>query len=78
MGPALREVSTELGKALSGIEGLTYTPGRLDEPGPPAAMHEPADMVIVASPCHPWAPVKVPEDRVRRVHCLHCGTAFAV
>jgi hypothetical protein len=78
MGPALREISDELGNAFKGIKGMTYTPVRLDEPGPPAALHEPNDMVIVAPPCHSWEPLKVPEDRVGRVHCLLCGAAFAV
>jgi hypothetical protein len=34
-------------------------------------------MVIVAPPCHPWEPVKVPDEATGELHCLICGTAFA-
>lgn len=56
--------------------GLTYERGKVNEPEPPTALYEPDDMTIVAPPCHPWEPVKVPEVAAR-VHCLVCGKPFA-
>ncbi len=44
----------------------------------PAAMVEPNDMDIVQSPCHPYEPIKVPTSHERPLHCLVCGSAFAV
>jgi hypothetical protein len=76
-GPAVREISDELEKAFRGVKGLTYKRGELDEPEPPTALHEPDDMIVVAPPCHPWEPVKVPEEAAARVHCLLCGEPFA-
>jgi hypothetical protein len=77
VGPMLREVSASLDRAFRGVKGLTYKRGQLDEPDPPTALHEPNDMIILASPCHPWEPVKVPEEATVRVHCLICGEPFA-
>ncbi|SRR6266568_2779615 len=76
-GPALREVTDEIAKAFRGARGVTFKRGHLDEPEPPASLHEPNDMIILAPPCHPWEPVKVPEDATARVYCLLCGKAFA-
>jgi len=49
-----------------------------DEPEPPDPLVEPNDMVAVASPCHPWEPIKVTEDWQESIHCLVCGTEFRV
>ena len=77
LGPALREVTDELEKMFRGTEGMTYRRGQLEEPEPPASLQEPNDMIIVAPPCHPWEPIKVPEDATSRVFCLICGLPFA-
>lgn len=77
LGPGLREAADEMEKMFRGVKGVTYKRGHLDEPEPPAALHEPNDMIIVAPPCHPWEPVKVPEEASPRVHCLICGEQFA-
>lgn len=76
-GAALREASDELEKMFRSIKDLTYKPGQLDEPEPPAALYEPNDMIIVAPPCHSWEPVKVPDEATARVYCLICGEPFA-
>ena len=78
-GPALRETAAALEQAFKGIKGMTYKPGSaVDEPEPPAALHEPDDMVAVASPCHAWEPIKVPEERLTApVHCVVCGELFS-
>lgn len=51
---------------------------RGDVPEPPAALHEPNDMSIVQSPCHPWEPVKVLETWSDALYCLLCGERYAV
>jgi hypothetical protein len=52
--------------------------GHLDAPAQPGALVEPDDMMIIASPCHSYEPVKVPEDATGTFHCLVCGTPFTV
>lgn len=52
--------------------------GHLDAPEPPDPLIEPDDMVIVASPCHGYEPVKVLADHTGPLYCLVCGAAFAV
>lgn len=44
-------------------------------PAPPP-LSEPNDMVGVASPCHPFEPIKVLEGWDQPLHCLVCGSAF--
>jgi predicted nucleic acid-binding Zn-ribbon protein len=41
------------------------------------ALHEPDDMVIIESPCHPNEPTKVPDGERGPFHCLVCGDRFA-
>ena len=76
-GPALREATDAIEKAFRGTRSVTFRRGHLDEPEPPAALLEPNDMIILAPPCHPWEPVKVPEETTARVHCLVCGEPFS-
>jgi hypothetical protein len=52
--------------------------GHLDTPEEPAPLTESDDMVIVTSPCHAWEPIKVPDDAPSPLHCLVCGSAFAL
>ncbi|OMC05922.1 hypothetical protein A5734_06625 [Mycolicibacterium fortuitum] len=49
-----------------------------DLPALPPEMVEPNDMQIVASPCHDYEPVKIPDGHNGPVHCLVCGMQFAV
>lgn len=78
-GPIMEELNEELRKALSGSYGLFEVTVESDRaPGPPAAIHEPNDLVIVQSPCHPWEPVKIPDDWNDTLHCLICGAEFAI
>jgi hypothetical protein len=77
MGHGFREASDILEQAFRGAKGWTYKPSDADEPEPPAALHEPNDMIILAPPCHPWEPVKVPDGATARVYCLVCGEPFA-
>ncbi|MEA5457314.1 hypothetical protein SPF06_21565 [Sinomonas sp. JGH33] len=51
---------------------------RSAQPAQPDPLVEPDDMVIVAPPCHPWEPVKVPDEARGPFFCLLCGEAFAV
>jgi hypothetical protein len=45
-------------------------------PAPP--LFEPDDMVAVASPCHPYEPVKILEGWQGPVFCLVCGEPFTL
>lgn len=60
----------------SGPLKVTIKPG--NAPVPPAPLVEKSDMVAVASPCHPWEPIKLIETWVDPVHCLICGELFAI
>jgi hypothetical protein len=75
----MREMAEELRKGLrtSRKSMIKFSVGH-DEPEIPAPLHEPTDMVVVSSPCHPWEPIKVMEDWRRPVHCLVCGEQFSV
>lgn len=44
----------------------------------PPPLSEYNDMVAVASPCHPFEPIKVVEGWVEPLHCLVCGSPYAV
>jgi hypothetical protein len=70
-------LNDELQRAFRGLDNLTYEPG-LDSSPAPTTLHEPNDMIIVESPCHPWEPIKVHEGRADSgpLHCLVCGHAF--
>jgi hypothetical protein len=78
MGQAYREISDILESTFRGTRGMTYKRGSSDEPEPPSTLQEPNDMIIVAPPCHPWEPIKVPKESIGQVHCLICGAPFAV
>lgn len=78
IGPALREASDAIEQVFRGVRGITFKRNSYDEPEPPPALQESNDMIIVASPCHPWEPIKVPEEAASQVHCLICGAPFAV
>jgi hypothetical protein len=78
-GPILREMAGELQKNLRSSRNSTFKLSvDHDEPETPAPLHEPTDMGIVSSPCHPWEPFKVLEDWTEPVHCLVCGERFSV
>jgi hypothetical protein len=49
-----------------------------DDSGMSHALHEPNDMVAVASPCHAWEPIKVDEEWEQGFHCLVCGSRFGI
>jgi endogenous inhibitor of DNA gyrase (YacG/DUF329 family) len=58
--------------------GSNYKPGRSTAPAP-SALFEPNDMIIIEPPCHPWEPVKVPEERADAgpLFCLVCGESYS-
>jgi len=71
-------VNDELKRAFRGSKNVTYKPGTNTAPAP-TALHEPNDMLIVEPPCHPWEPVKVPQERADSgsLHCLLCGETYS-
>lgn len=50
----------------------------VDSTPPPPPLSEPNDMVAVASPCHPFEPIKVLDGWEGSLHCLVCGSPFAL
>ncbi|MBT2425166.1 hypothetical protein J7F02_05555 [Streptomyces sp. ISL-112] len=78
---AMREVEQGLRDTFKGASSKHVkfsVKGGSDTPNAPAPLTEPDDMVIVASPCHKYEPVKVPGNASGPLHCLVCGQAFAV
>lgn len=71
---AMDAVNDEMKKTF----GKNYTPGKSTAPAP-TPLHEPNDMIIIESPCHPWEPVKVPQQRADSapLYCLLCGEEFS-
>ena len=82
LGPITHDLGDELKRSLGQIQGsglfkVTFSVGE-NEPEPPAALHEPHDMTLVASPCHAWEPIKIVEDWTGPIHCLICGEQFVI
>ena len=81
MPAAIQALDDQLGSAFKGMSSkhfkITQT-GHLDVPDEPDPLTEPDDMMIIASPCHGWEPIKVPEGTTSPIHCLVCGQAFAL
>jgi hypothetical protein len=76
-----REMQHELEQAFKRVKNDYFSiklTGGFDGPNQPLALTEADDMVVVASPCHAYEPVKVPESHRGPFHCLICGEAFAV
>jgi len=79
--PAIDQyVQDSVDKMFKGVKGIKFKPNRSFSLGieTPDALAEPDDMMIAEPPCHPNEPVKVPEEQTSKVHCLVCGTPFAV
>jgi hypothetical protein len=81
VGPAIdQQISDAVASTFKGLKGLEFKPNRnfsLDIPTP-EPLHEPDDMIIAEPPCHPNEPVKVSQTATARLHCLVCGSSFAV
>lgn len=78
---ALQGVNDELDSMFRGMNSKNFRitkKGQFDIPDEPDPLMEPDDMMIIASPCHAWEPVKVPEGSTSPFYCLVCGRAFAV
>lgn len=71
-------VNDAMQQAFRGSKSIKYTPGKNTAPAP-TALHEPNDMIIVQPPCHPWEPVKLPQERADSgpLHCLVCGETYS-
>jgi hypothetical protein len=58
------------------MKGITFKKSSgADRPNPPTPLVERDDMTQIMSPCHPWEPVKIPEDAALPYYCLACGEA---
>ena len=70
----LRDLERSTSRGLIQFKVGSSTP---DSPAPDA-LHEPADMVLVEPPCHPWEPIKVLSEWTQPLHCILCGELFAI
>ena len=81
MPTVMQSIDDELSSAFKGLDSkhikVTKT-GHFDIPDEPDPLTEPDDMVIIASPCHSWEPIKVPDETTSPLHCLICGQAFGL
>lgn len=78
-GPAADLVNDELDNIFRGMKGFTVKKsGGAERPEPPTPLTEPNDMNQLQSPCHPWEPVKIPENSASPYYCLVCGAAYGV
>lgn len=70
-------VGDELQREFRGSSSMKFEKARNTAPAP-EEIFEPNDMIIVEAPCHPWEPVKVPEERADAgpLHCLVCGEQY--
>jgi hypothetical protein len=76
---ALRLVQEELVAAFRGNDNVKVEADKdYDIPVVPPSLTEPDDMRIIASPCHAYEPVKIPDYSSGSYHCLLCGTEFAI
>ena len=78
---AVRLVEDEFKRAFKGMNSKHFKiemKDNFDTANEPMPMVEPDDMVIVASPCHFYEPIKVPETESGLFHCLVRGHAFAI
>lgn len=78
MPEAMQQVQDALGAALRGNKYVSFKASSdFGDVPVPEVLHEPDDMVIIESPCHPAEPVKVPEDQKGPFFCLVCGDSYA-
>ena len=80
-GIGIGEISREFNDMFRRLEqetrdSMVTIEGQIEQLDPPDPLHEPADMVVVQSPCHSWEPIKIYEDWRRPLHCLSCGQQF--
>lgn len=76
-----RFIDDQVGKMLKSMKSKHFKikqTGHMREPDHPNPLVEADDMVIVASPCHAYEPVKIPDQHHSPLHCLVCGSAFAI
>jgi hypothetical protein len=76
-GPIMDELLGGFERSLRNNKFVKMTSSR-GSASSPASLHEPDDMSIIQSPCHPWEPVKVSDDSTAPYFCLVCGTEYAV
>lgn len=71
-------VNDALAREFRGSKNIKFTPGKSNAPAP-TPLTEPNDMLIIEPPCHPWEPVKVPQERADNgpLYCIVCGETYS-
>ncbi|MFF0310586.1 hypothetical protein ACFYSC_24405 [Streptosporangium sp. NPDC004379] len=75
---AIRFALDELTSVFKRNKYIKIKPNNVGLPEVPVSLVEPDDMQIVASPCHSYEPVKVPNGLTEPIYCLLCGAPFGV
>lgn len=77
-GPAVDWVARELEDSIEGLNrtGLVEASVHTEVEEPAGTPVEADDMTMVEPPCHPWEPVKIPEEQESPLHCLFCGQRY--
>lgn len=78
IGQQIGDMFKDLERSTRGNKFVTFKASNPDVPEPADPLTEPDDMTIVASPCHTWEPIKVPDDHEGPIYCLVCGASFSV
>lgn len=79
LGVALTEVQRSLSEAFRSSKYVTFQAGDAPPPPPgPVPLDAVDELLAVASPCHPYEPVKVLGGWMQPVHCLVCGAQFVL
>lgn len=81
LSQALPALADEFFDGLKNLNSKHFKVTRSGHDAPPDApmpLVEPTDMTVVTSPCHPWQPVKIPDDAKSPLHCLVCGATYTL
>jgi DNA-directed RNA polymerase subunit RPC12/RpoP len=80
LAEAMPELRDQLRRALEPLNRSGFVKAEIKggDAGHPPPLVEDDDMLMVASPCHRYEPVKVDENWSDPVHCLVCGAAYTL
>lgn len=79
LGVVLTEVQRSLSDASRSSKDVKFQVGDVPPPPPgPVPLDDVDELLAVASPCHPYEPVKISDSWAQPVHCLVCSAQFAL
>jgi hypothetical protein len=80
IGAVLPKLRDQLREAVAPLNRSGFIKADISahQPLPPPPLIEAVDMIAVASPCHPYEPVKILDSWDAPIHCLVCGALYVV